>query len=64
MIYEFWNILRVCLFYFYLFTLYFVYTGNHMAVRKKKGLSGYYFKSFQQSIFEFAYFPFLSLLGV
>lgn len=31
---------------------------------KKKGLNGYYFKSFQQSIFEFAYFPFLSLLGV
>lgn len=62
MIYEFWNILRVCLFYFYLFTLYFVYTGNHMALRKKKGLNGYYFKSLLQSVF--AYFSFLSLLGV
>jgi len=30
MIYKFWNILRVCQFYFYLFTLYFVYAGNHM----------------------------------
>lgn len=34
MIYEFWNILRVCQFYFCLFTLYFVYTGNHMTLKK------------------------------
>lgn len=38
MIYEFWNILRVCQFYFYLFTLYFVYTGNHMTLKKKRGI--------------------------